>query len=500
MRRPHDWPSPGRKAFATEHWEVEALDLDDRPREACGVFGIMGVAQAAEHAVQALYALQHRGQESAGVAVRGADGAITVRKGMGLVREVFSGSLEPSLTGRAAIGHVRYSTTGSSTVENAQPLVVRSSRGTLALAHNGNLVNTEGLRRRLEQEGSIFQTTTDTEIVAHLMARSKQSSIQDALSDALRQIQGGYALVLLTEDALYGVRDPNGLRPLALGRLHGRYLLASESCAFDTIGARLVREVLPGEVVQIRDGGRKLKSHFPQPPTLRATCVFEYIYFARPDSTLGGQNVHAVRKRLGRELAREHPAAVDMVIGVPDSSTSAAAGFAEELRVPCELGLVKNRYIGRTFIDPLPEARQRGVRLKLNAIASVVGGQRVALVDDSIVRGTTSQHLIALLREAGAREVHMRISSPPFKHLCHYGIDTSARGELLADGRDVAAMTHLLGADSLGFLSPAGLLRAVGSRGHCLACFTGDYPVPIMPQEAELPALARSKGGSPSHV
>lgn len=451
----------------------------DRPREACGVFGVMGVPEAAAVTVRALFALQHRGQESAGVAVA-RDGVLKRRVGMGLVADVFPGPLDDSLAGDTAIGHVRYSTTGESRVENAQPLLLRGWRGEVALAHNGNLVNAVTLRRHLETTGSIFQTTTDTEVLAHLFMRSEASTSEEALVDALRQVQGGYAFLVLTGDTLFAVRDPAGIRPLVLGELLGRYVVASESCALDAVGARLLRDVAPGELLVIRDRGRQLESRFPLPRATPAPCVFEYIYFARPDSELEGQNVHQVRRRLGRELARESPAPADLVIGVPDSSVSAAAGYAEALGLPYEMGLVKNRYVGRTFIQPTQALRQEAVRLKLNAIPRVVGGKRVVLVDDSIVRGTTSRHLVQLLRDAGAKEVHLRIASPPYRHPCHYGIDTSAAGQLLARGRDVEDMRAYLGADSLAFLSPEGVARAVGTPHQCMACFTGRYPVPLV--------------------
>ncbi|HHY96263.1 MAG TPA: amidophosphoribosyltransferase, partial [Firmicutes bacterium] len=428
-------------------------------KEECGVFGIWGHPRAVERTHLGLFAVQHRGQESAGMAVV-ADGILRAHKGMGLVADVLTPEVLRGMGGRAAIGHVRYSTFGSSEPVNAQPLVVRYRRGMLALAHNGNLVNAPEIRSELEGQGSIFQTTLDTEVIAHLIARRPARELPDAVASSLAEVKGGYALVFLTPDMLIGVRDPHGIRPLALGRLGDAYCLASETCAFDTIGAEFLREVEAGEMVVIDDHG--LRSQQVAPPGRPALCVFEYIYFARPDSDLGGLNVHTVRKQLGRVLAHEHPAAADLVTGVPDSSISAASGFAEEAGIPYEMGLVKNRYIGRTFIEPDQEGRDLAVRLKLNPLRRVVEGKRVVLVDDSIVRGTTSRHIVNLLREAGAREVHLRISSPPYRFPCYYGIDTSARGELVAAEKSVEEIRSMVRADTLGYLSIEGLGRALG--------------------------------------
>ncbi|MEW8979107.1 MAG: amidophosphoribosyltransferase [Symbiobacterium sp.] len=461
-----------------------ATNPEKGPVDECGVFGIYGCAGAARVVYHALIALQHRGQESAGiVAARGR--SLTAHRGMGLVSEVFE---KPEtldrLAGDVAIGHVRYSTAGASRLSNAQPIVVNTRRGGLALAHNGNLVNAFLLRRQMEEEGAIFATGVDTEVLAHLIVRSRAATLEEAVVDAIGQVRGGYALLILAEDRLIGLRDPHGIRPLQLGRLDGRWVLASESCAFDTIGAEFVREVAPGEMITISEGG-KLRS---QPAIRGATpprpCIFEFIYFARPDSQLEGANVHSVRKAMGRELAREAPAEADIVIGVPDSSISAATGYAEESGIPYELGLVKNRYIARTFILPSQAGRESALKLKLNPLRKVIEGKRVVLVDDSIVRGTTSRHLVSLLREAGAREVHMRIASPPYRHACHYGIDTSRSSDLIARGREVEEIRDAIGADSLAFLSVEGMVRATGRpadgrHGFCLACFTGDYPVPV---------------------
>ena len=457
-----------------------------RPAEECGVFGIFDHPEAARLTYYGLYALQHRGQESAGIAV--SDGrCLAIHKGMGLVSEVFGDETINGLGGTSAIGHVRYSTTGSSLLANAQPLVVRHRRGELALAHNGNLVNAAAIRQELEEEGSIFQTTVDTEVVAHLVARAGRNGIESAVEESLRTVQGGFAFVFLTPDRLLAARDPNGFRPLSLGRLGDAWVVASESCAFDTVGAEFVRDVAPGELVIV--DGHGLRSVQVRPAVRPSLCVFEYIYFARPDSNLNGLNVHAARKNLGRQLAREHPADADLVTGVPDSSISAATGYAEEAGIPYEVGLVKNRYVGRTFIQPAEVSRVTGVRLKLNALRKVVEGRRVVLVDDSIVRGTTSRHIVGLLRSAGAREVHLRISSPPYLHPCHYGIDTSAAADLVATGKAVEEIRRLVDADSLGYLSATGMQSAInggavdadreGGGRHCLACFNGDYPVNV---------------------
>lgn len=454
------------------------LQPDDKPREACGVFGIFNHPEAARLTYYGLYALQHRGQESAGIACVTERGMV-VHKDMGLVSEVFDHGALEQLTGTAALGHVRYSTTGSSVVANAQPLVIRYRRGAVALCHNGNLVNAGQIREELEENGSIFQTTLDTEVLAHLIARLGKNGLEEAVMRGMQVIQGGYAFGIMTENSLMGLRDSNGIRPLAIGRLGDAWVLSSESCAFDTIGAEMVREVNPGELVVIDANG--LRAVQAVPAKRRALCVFEYIYFARPDSNLDGLNVHAVRKELGRQLAREAPVAADIVIGVPDSSISAATGFAEQAGIPYEMGLIKNRYIGRTFIQPSQKVRQAGVRLKLNALRKVLQGKRVVLVDDSLVRGTTSGHIVKLLRDVGAREVHLRISSPPYRFACYYGIDTSTNGELIAARMSVAEICRQVGADSLAFLSAAGLLRATGrSEGqHCLACFSGEYVVDV---------------------
>lgn len=452
-----------------------ALDAAEA-HDACGVFGLFGHADAAALTYYGLYALQHRGQESAGIATAH-EGHLRVKKGMGLVSEALNGA-GPHLPGDRAVGHVRYSTTGSSSIVNAQPLVFSFRHGEMALAHNGNLVNAARLRRDMEERGSIYQTTSDTEVIAHLMARSGKRTLEESLIAALHQVRGAYALVLLTPDCLVAARDPLGIRPLSLGRLGDAHVVASETCALDAVGASRLRDVEPGEIVLIdRDGLRSLRFADEE---ARGLCIFEFIYLARPDSDLMGANVHLVRKELGRLLAREHPAAgADLVIGVPDSSISAASGFAEEAGIPYEIGLIKNRYVGRTFIQPTQEGRASGVRVKFNPVRQVLKGKSVVLVDDSIVRGTTLRRLVALVREAGARAVHVRIASPPYTDPCYYGIDTSTKEELIAASRTVEEVRRHIGADSLAYLSLDRLARAIGGRveDFCAACFTGRYPV-----------------------
>ncbi|MEW6080244.1 MAG: amidophosphoribosyltransferase [Bacillota bacterium] len=448
-----------------------------KPKEECGVFGIFGNPDAARLTYYGLYALQHRGQESAGIAVSG-PGTVKGHKGMGLVSDVFNGGRVDDIRGNNAVGHVRYSTMGSSFLVNAQPLVVRFHGGGLGLAHNGNLTNAVKLRSKLERMGSIFQTTMDTEVVAHLIARNSGQGVDGAVAESLQSITGGYALVLLTDDALYGARDPSGTRPLSLGRLGDAWILASETCAFDTVGAETVRDIEPGEMVKMSEAG--LESWQVVTPKNPALCIFEYIYFARPDSNLRGLNVHATRKAMGRRLAREFPVDADLVMGVPDSSVSAASGYAEEAGIPYEMGLVKNRYVGRTFIQPNQGSRALGVRLKLNPVRKVLQGKRVVLVDDSIVRGTTSSYIVHLLKEAGATEVHLRISSPPYRFPCFYGIDTASRGELIAAQKTVEEIEQVVEATSLRYLGLEALLETVGEHdGHCTACFTGNYPMPV---------------------
>ncbi|MBE3590919.1 MAG: amidophosphoribosyltransferase [Firmicutes bacterium] len=449
--------------------------LEDGPREKCGVFGIWGLPGAAAVTYRGLTALQHRGQESAGITVL-RDGRLSTLKGMGLLSHVFSSWNPEELLGESAIGHVRYSTTGRSEPQNAQPLVFRLPAGPLALAHNGNIVNAARLRRRLEDQGAIFQTGTDTEIVAHLMARSKAPSARVALEEALAEVQGAYALLLLTPHALLAARDPHGIRPLQLGVLEGRPVLASESCAFDAVGAQTVRDVAPGEVLEIGAGG---VTSGGARGAREAFCLFEYIYFARPDSVVDGRSVYAVRKELGRRLAKAAPVEADVVVGAPEASIPAALGYAEASGLPFELGLIKNRYLGRTFIQPSQALREEAVRLKLNPVRDVVAGRRVVLVDDSIVRGTTAMQLVRMLREAGATEVHLRVTAPPYRHPCFYGIDTSVAEELVARG-GVEEVLRAVGADSLAYLPLEEVAEATGHAGRlCDACFTGRYPIPV---------------------
>ncbi len=482
----------------------DVKDLFDQMHEECGVFGVFGHAEAAQLTYYGLYALQHRGQESAGIAT--VDGAtMHSHRGMGLVTEVFSGNRLAGLPGYASVGHVRYSTTGESHLANAQPLVFGFRQGHLAVAHNGNLINARAIHDRLERQGSIFQSTSDTEVIAHLVARGGYATIEDNVRDSLTMIKGGYALVLLTDDQLIAVRDPLGLRPLALGRLGDGWVVASETCAFDTIGAVFERDVEPGEMLVIDHDG--VRSERYSAPMRRALCTFEYIYFARPDSDIDGYNVHMVRKQLGKVLARTAPAEADVVIGVPDSSISAAIGYAEELSIPYELGLIKNKYSGRTFIQPSQKMRSLGVRLKLSAVRKIVGGQRIVMVDDSIVRGTTSARLVQLLRDAGATEVHVRISSPPVTHSCYYGIDTSAREELIAANKSVEEIRAFIGADSLAFLDEASMLSAFNVsgdvHGFCNACFTGRYPTetvsPPLRSDSEEPGGPGGSGSPGDH-
>ncbi|HXX37983.1 MAG TPA: amidophosphoribosyltransferase [bacterium] len=448
----------------------------DKLHEECGVFGIRtGGATAATYVHLGLYALQHRGQESAGIATH--DGARThVVKDMGLVAQVFSRDRLATLPGCVGIGHVRYSTMGGARLANAQPFLEATPWGTLALAHNGNLVNAPLLRAELEERGSRFSATSDTEVITKLIATAPVATLEEAVAHCMGRIRGAYTVVAMVGETLIAFRDPNGIRPLEMGRLGHDVVFASETCAFDHIGAEAVREVGPGELL-IADT-RGLRSIQVLPVTRRASCVFEYIYFARPDTVLEARSVHHVRRRMGRVLACEHPASADIVIAVPDSGTSAAMGYAEVAGIPHEVGLIKNRYIGRTFIQPDPSMRDFGVRVKLNPVADVIAGRRIVLVDDSIVRGTTSRQIVRLLRRAGAREVHVRISSPPIRNACFYGIDTSNRGELVAARLKVDEIRAEIEADTLGYLSMGGLVEALRlSPGNlCLACLGGAYP------------------------
>jgi amidophosphoribosyltransferase len=454
----------------------------DRFREACGIIGIWGRAEAANLAYLGLYALQHRGQESAGIVASDGKG-LHLERAMGLVADIFTEARLRRLKGSLAIGHVRYSTTGSSQLKNAQPILATYRHGSVALAHNGNLVNAHLLKAELERQGSIFSSSTDSEVIVHLLARSKSGDLVEAAAEALARVSGAYSLVIMNESELLGIRDPRGFRPLSLGRLGDAWVLASETCAFDLIEATFVRDLEPGEFLHITPHG--IQSYRPLPPSLPSQCIFEYIYFARPDSMLYGQNVAAVRKALGRQLAREAPAEAELVIPVPDSGVAAALGFAHEAALPFDHGLIRNHYVGRTFIEPKQNIRHFGVKIKLNPVREILEGKRVVVVDDSIVRGTTSRKIVTMLRSAGAREIHMRISSPPTVSPCFYGIDTPTRRELIASSHSVDEIRRYIRADSLGYLSLKGLLAAVGKdAGFCHACFSMQYPVAFPIEDA----------------
>lgn len=459
---------------------LDKLDLySDSVHDECGVFGIFAPGESvAKLTYYGLYALQHRGQESAGIAV--SDGENTmVFKDMGLVSQVFTERDLNTLQGYIAIGHVRYSTTGTSNWENSQPIHKATDHFSLSLAHNGNLINTVELRGRLEKKGVEFQSTSDSEVIAELIIQANKKTVEASVRSAVKRIRGAYSLVIMTDDKLIGVRDMFGIRPLALGQLNGNYILSSETCGLDVIGAEFLREVLPGEMVVIDQKGLKSYRIFKEPvPSL---CIFEFVYLARPDSNLYGHNVAEARKRMGAELAKEAPVEADLVIPVPDSGNPAAQGYAQESGIPYGEGFVKNRYIGRTFIQPSQTIRQQGIRLKLNPLRDVIEGKRLIVVDDSIVRGNTSKKIIQVLRKAGAKEVHMRISSPKIEWPCFYGIDTAERKELIAANLSVAQIRDFLGADSLKFISHNGLVRAVGGpkSEFCMACFDGKYPIPI---------------------
>jgi amidophosphoribosyltransferase len=444
--------------------------------EHCGLFGVYGHPEAANVTYLGLYALQHRGQESAGI-VSSDSQALHSHRNMGLVSEIFTRDVLRGLPGKSAIGHVRYSTTGTSDVKNAQPFTVHYSRGGLAIAHNGNLTNAHILRDELEGRGSIFQSTMDTEIIVHLIAISNEHDLTGRVTSALTQVEGAYSLLFLSEDELIAVRDPHGFRPLVLGRQKNAYFVASESCAFDLIGAEFEREIEPGEMVVINEGG--LSSLFPFPPARPSHCVFEFIYFARPDSFIFGRNVYMVRRELGVQLAREHPAEADIVIPTPDSGFSAAIGYAHEADIPIELGLIRNHYVGRTFIEPKQSIRHFGVKIKLNPVKEIIKGKGVAVIDDSIVRATTSRKIMRMIRRDGAEQIHVRISSPPITHPCFFGIDTPVKSELIASSHTVKEINRYITSDTLGYLSLEGLKRCVGddNSSFCYACFTGGYPI-----------------------
>lgn len=462
--------------------EVKSLN------EECGVFGVWGHPDAARVTYFGLHSLQHRGQEGAGIVTNDA-GKLNGHRDLGLLAEVFSDErVLQRLTGDAAIGHVRYATAGNGSVDNIQPFLFKFFDQQIGLAHNGNLTNAKSLRKSLEKAGAIFHSNSDTEILMHLIRRSEEPLFMDRVKEALNQVKGGFAYLLLTENAMIAALDPNGFRPLSIGKMvNGAYVVASETCALEVIGAEFIRDVRPGEVVIIDDAGIQIEQYTQE--VQPAICSMEFIYFARPDSNIAGVNVHRARKNMGRRLAQEAPIEADLVIGVPNSSLSAASGYAEASGIPYELGLVKNQYIARTFIQPTQELREQGVRMKLSAVRGVVEGKRVILVDDSIVRGTTSRRIVQLLKEAGAKEVHVRIGSPPLRYPCFYGIDIQTRKELIAAKYTEAEICEKIEADSLAFLSEDGLIEAIGLdfdapySGLCMAYFNGDYPTPLYDYE-----------------
>jgi len=470
----------------------------DKFREACGVMAIYAHPEAEKLAYLGLHALQHRGQESAGIVT--SDGvSLRLHKGMGLVADIFGEEVLAQLHGISAIGHTRYSTAGDSALLNAQPIRVQSNKGTIALAHNGNLVNASQIRTYLEGQGSIFQTNSDTEVIVHLIALSKEPTLPEAMADALRQVEGAFSLVMISADRIYATRDPRGFRPLALGRIpagqgrkHDTVVFASETCAFDLIGATFERDVKPGELLVVGPSG--ITSQFYAPSQPQSSCIFEHVYFSRPDSLVFGRAVEESRSELGRELAREAPAEADIVVPVPDSGVSAAMGYAAESGIPFRFGLIRNHYVGRTFIEPKQSVRDFGVKLKLNPVRSLLEGKRVVLIDDSIVRGTTSRKIVRLVRSAGAREVHMRISCPPTISPCFYGVDTPSMRELIAANKSIEEIREFIGADSLAYLSIAGLKKACGDgqkTTYCTACYTGCYPTDWVDVEDIQPAEAR---------
>lgn len=461
-------------------------------REECGIFGVFAPGKdVARLSYFGLFALQHRGQESAGIAVADGD-SILVFKDLGLVNQVFNPKVLASLKGHLAIGHVRYSTTGSPFWENAQPVYETTKSGGLALAHNGNLLNTAQLRCQLEEKGETFRSTTDTEVIAKLVATIDTQQIEEAIREVAPVFKGAYSLVILTESQLIGVRDPYGIRPLALGKLDGGYVLASETCALDIIGAEYVREVEPGEMVIIDGHGVFSQQLFPT--TQPSLCIFEFIYFARPDSSLYSKVLYEARKEMGRQLAKEAPALGDMVIPIPDSGTPAAVGYAEASGIPYGEGLIKNRYVGRTFIQPTQDIRQLGIKVKLNPLSDLIRGKKLVVVDDSIVRGNTSQKIMQMLKEAGAKEIHMRVSSPPVCSPCFYGIDTASRQELIASEKSVEEIRKFIGADSLVYLSLEALVKSTNSPRHlfCAACLDGSYPIAV-PEDVKLSKFVLEK-------
>jgi len=470
----------------------------DKFREECGVVAIYGHPEAEKLAYLGLHALQHRGQESAGIVT--SDGmTLHVHKAMGLVADIFVEDVLSKLRGTLAIGHTRYSTAGDSALLNAQPIMVQSNKGMMALAHNGNLVNAAEIRARLESQGSIFQTNSDTEVIVHLIALSKEHTLPEAMADALRRVEGAFSLVMLSPDRVFAARDPRGFRPLAMGRIPAQgadkqdtIVFASETCAFDLVGARFERDVKPGELIVI--GPEGMTSRFYAPAQEQSSCIFEHVYFSRPDSLVFGRAVQESREQLGRQLAREAPAEADIVVPVPDSGVTAAMGYAAESGIPFRFGLIRNHYVGRTFIEPRQSVRDFGVKLKLNPVRSLLEGKRVVLIDDSIVRGTTSRKIVRMVRGAGAREVHVRISCPPTISPCFYGVDTPSKRELIAANKSVDEIRGFMGADSLAYLSLDGLKKACGDGGattYCTACYTGAYPTNWVDLEDLQPASGK---------
>jgi amidophosphoribosyltransferase len=459
--------------------------MPDNINEECGVFGVFCCENAADLTYYGLHALQHRGQEGCGIAT--SDGEEIYReRGEGLVTEIFSGKKLANLKGDCAIGHVRYSTAGGGGIDNVQPFFFRHHTGDFALAHNGNIVNSRGLKQMLEAQGSIFQSSSDTEIFAHLVKTDRRRDRLAAIKETLTMIVGAYAFLILTKERLYLCRDKNGLRPLSIGTLNGGYVVSSETCAFEAVGATFLRDVKPGEMVVFDRDDKSCRSHLFSVDIHHNMCAMEYVYFARPDSDIEGVNVHTFRKTCGRLLAQEAPVDADIVIGVPDSSISAAIGYAEESGIPYEMGLIKNKYVGRTFIQPSQELRERGVRLKLSPVRSLLAGKRVILIDDSIVRGTTSTRIIRMLREAGATEIHVRIGCPQMKHPCFYGVDTSTYEELISALHKVEQVRQLIGADTLYFLSEEALHKAGNREELCVACYNGEYPTSLYQTKKEL--------------
>ncbi len=475
------------------------LISSDKLREECGVVAIYGHPEASKLAYLSLYALQHRGQESAGIACSNGE-RISLHKSMGLVSDIFTADALSRIPGSLSIGHTRYSTTGDSALLNAQPIMVECNKGKIALAHNGNIINALEIRAQLEQAGSIFQTTSDTEVIVHLIARSREQTLPDAVADSLRRLEGAFSLVMLTGDRVFAVRDPRGFRPLVMGRIPGQaahradtIVFASETCAFDLIGAVYEREVKPGELVIVGPEGVHSRFYAAQQP--QSSCIFEHVYFSRPDSMVFGRAVQQTRDAMGRQLALESPVVADIVVPVPDSGVTAAMGFSHESGIPLQFGLIRNHYVGRTFIEPEQRVRDFGVKLKLNPVRHVLEGKRVVLIDDSIVRGTTSRKIVRMVRDAGAKEVHMRISCPPTISPCYYGVDTPSKNQLIAANKSVDEIREYIGADSLAYLSLEGLRKAAGeddAKVYCTACYTGKYPTNVVDIDeiASAPAMA----------